>query len=358
MSADAGSTDAATPVPSLGSGSGPRRFPEWVAVLLLAGFLTMSAAVIMVGLRFGVSFQSENFGAFGLIATVPAVTFALGVGLVSSRLTMVPLLQHGFGDVPPGSSALTFPPRRPRPPRRLTWTVYGMVLVDVAAMWELALILPFRPGLLSCLYYCLPAVLLACLATPPRRSRLLLFCVVLTAGAALALPVRALQIHVAAQQWLGGSGVAERAQAQVVVIPGLDQSQYYMFDGKTLAADFSYPMQGMAVDTAAETVTPGSINPCGPILDGDGDGDEVDSASCTRVDADLWLRGGGSEFDDTTGFVLERDGVTITLATGSVTGMDLVALRQEVLAAHPASDDELWTREGSTKHSLIGLLLL
>lgn len=326
-------------------------------MLLLAGYLTMSAGIVMAGLRFGVSFQSEDIGALGLIVTIPVVIFALGVGLAWSRFTMVPLLQHGFGDAPQASSALTFPSRRPRPVRRVAWTVYGIVLIDVAAMWELFVLLPFRQGLLSCLYYCLPALLLVCLAVPHTRRRMLLFCAVLTAGAALVLPVRALQIHVAAQQWLGGSGVSGRAQAQLVLLPGLSQAQYYMTDGRTLVADFSYPMEGMAVQTAVETVTPGNIDPCGPILDAEGDGDEVDSLSCTRVDADLWLRGSDG-LGESIGFVLERDGVTITLTTGSVTGMDLVALRQEILAAHPASDSELWTLEGPTRRSIVGLLLL
>ncbi|WP_034270129.1 hypothetical protein [Actinospica robiniae] len=323
---------------------------EWTRVSRLALGLTFAALLPIGALRFGMSADSLLLG--GVIGSVvAAAVMALGLclGISLGCLLAVPLLRREVS----GIRATVGLSRRLRLLNPVA-AVAGMVLVDAAVMWALSDALPFRAGLLSCLYYCLPAVLLTSLAGPRSHGRLLVLGTVLVAGVSLALPVKALQTGVAAQQWLSGSGVSERAQAQVVVLPGLVQEPY-TFEGDMLIAQFDTVQNGLRSWSAVETVRVGRTDPCGPILDADGDGDEADSLSCAQVAPDLWFRGG--QLGQSTGYVLERDGLTITVSESWV-DVDTGALRQAVLAAHPASDAELWTREGSARHSLMGLLLL
>jgi hypothetical protein len=326
---------------------GPRA--EWVAQSLLVLVLTCSGLMALAALKVGIVIESLIPGAIGLVLAITAAAAVLSIGLAVGCLLAIPLLQYGFGDGPKESGQTRWPDGR-----KAAGAVSVMVLADAAAMLALDALLPFRFGLLSCLYFCLPAVLLACSAAPRSRRRLLTLVVVLTAGVLFTLPARALQTSVAAAQWLGGSGVSGRAQAQVVVLPGLMQEPYAM-DGGTLVAQFDTVQDGLRTWTAVETVTAGRLDPCAPVLVADGDADDTESLSCTQVASDLWLRGG--QLGQGTGYVLERDGVTITVTEAGM-DIDTDQLRQVILAAHPASDSELWTREGSTKYSLTGLLLL
>ncbi|WP_034260927.1 hypothetical protein [Actinospica robiniae] len=330
------------------AGARTGRPSEWVAGLLLALVLTWGALIAIAALAFGMSIDSAFPGDIGLIAAAGVAIVGLGLGLAVGCRLAVPLLQYGFGDAP---ATFGLPSRSRR--LQMAGPVAGMVVVDAAAMWALSAVLPFRFGLLSCLYYCLPGVLLACLAAPRSKGRLLIFGVILVTGVALALPVRALQNGIAAQLWLSDSGVSVRAQAQVVVLPGLVQEPYTI-DSGTLIAQFDTVEDGLSQWAAVETVTAKKTDPCAPVLVAEGDADGTESLSCTQVSPGLWLR--GSQLEQGIGYVLERDGVTITVTAGM--NLDTNALRQAVLAAHPASDAELWPREDSTRYSLMGLLLL
>lgn len=197
---------------------------------LLASSLTVGALITLAALDFGLFIDSMLLGVSGVIVAVGVTVVGSALGFAVACPLAIPRLQDAFARVPASLG--------PSGRARRLMVLAGMIVVDATAMRALSAVLPFRFGLPSCLYYCLPAVLLACLAAPRSRGRLLLFGAVLTAGAALVLPVRAFQTRIAAQQWLGDSGVSSREQAQVVVLPGLVQEPY-TFDGRTLIAQFS-----------------------------------------------------------------------------------------------------------------------
>lgn len=325
--------------------------------LLLSLILAMSALIVLGALRIALSVDGLLGGGASIILAGGLAAFGTGFGLGLGCLLAVPLLRYGHGDGDRGLPALDTKRVAPGIPPRATATawVVGLVALDAAMMRGLSKGLPFRFGLLSCLYYCLPSVLLAFLAPPRSRARLLISGTVLVAGLLLILPVRALQQHVAAQAWLDGSSAAGRTQAQVVVLPGLVQ-EAYGFDGRTLIANFDTVQDGTSFWSAVETVTPGTVDPSGPILVADGDGDDTEDLACTQVGAGLWRRT-GSLGQGGGGFVLQRDGVTITLTQGPDL-FDPSVLSRALLAAHPASDAELWSREGSARYSFIDVLLL
>ncbi|MGV9246482.1 hypothetical protein [Streptomyces sp. NPDC003710] len=253
---------------------------------------------------------------------------------------------------------------------RRSWPRYAktvlacVLLADMGVMLLLTVVLPFRWGLLSCLMYCLPALFVACATILRSRASVQAAVAGLLLVYVLAIPVRELQQHVAAKEWLRATGIPSRAMAQVVTLPGMTQEPY-TWDGKTLTAMFDLPMGPSQAWMGAERVTSGYVDPCGPLLEGAGDASETESPPCAQDRPGLWFRGTS---DDVVGYVLQRDGVTISLTGGvwpragesdvEYAAKRRAALRQVILAAHPATDAELWSREGSTKPTLVGLLLL
>jgi hypothetical protein len=233
---------------------------------------------------------------------------------------------------------------------RRTWrrdlrpVLVPLLLADAAATLPLALLLPFRWGALSCLVYCLPALCVGWGALVRTRAAALAALCGLLAVYALTWPVRDLQQHVAAREWLKANGIPSRALAQVVELPGTEQEPY-SWDGRTLTALFTVPVGETDAWVGVETVTPGSTDPCGPLPTGEGDALGESRAPCTAEGAGLWFRGTERE---PVGYVLRRDGVTVTLTGGMASAGDAAGqraeLRREILAAHPASDAELWSR--------------
>lgn len=316
--------------------------------------LTVAGLVAMGSLKAGMGLADGLLpGVAGVCIEVVAAGMGLCVGAAMTLLSALPMARYGpsvagagAGDAPPTASS------RRRRTRSLLQAVAVLVL-EAAALWTLSALLPFRGGLVSCLYYYLPAVLLVCLLALRSVATLCAVGALTAVAASLVVPVRDLQAHLAAQQWLRGSGVSTRAQAQIVVLPGMPQEPYAVYQGAVIA-NFDTYVDGSAMWTAVETVAVGKSDPCGPMLVADGDADGTDSMSCRQVAPGLWLR---RNPEGDFGYVLQRDGVTTTVTGGSV-HTTVASLRREILAAHPASDAELWSREGPTSASPLGLILL
>ncbi|MFI0940883.1 hypothetical protein [Streptomyces sp. NPDC021020] len=308
-------------LPTLSSTRHPRP-ARWAALpaLGLAGGLGSALPVTgsMAGLgRVG----GWPFGTFGAVLVVGA---GLLVAAAPMLLAVHAVRRAGHRDVRP----LLLP----------------LLLANTAATLLLALLLPFRWGVLSCALYCLPALCVGWGALVRSRAAVLGALCGLLALYALAWPVREVQQHVAAHEWLKANGIPSRALAQVVVLPGAAQEPY-RWDGTRLTAMFTVPVGGSDAWVGAETVTPGRADPCGPLLTGDGDAAGEVTPPCVVEGAGLWFRGTERE---AVGYVLQRDGVTVTLTGGTQPGGDAAAhraaLRREILAARPATDAELWSR--------------
>ncbi|MET8631095.1 hypothetical protein ABZW30_46710 [Kitasatospora sp. NPDC004669] len=107
---------------------------------------------------------------------------------------------------------------------------------------------------------------------------------------------------------------------------------------------------------AVETVSPGYSDPCGrPLLSADGESLTTSPFTPCRPEP------GGLWSDGAHRYVLQRDGLTITLAAA---GGELSTLngggdvRQAILATHPATEPELRSLEGWFPSSWLGSLLL
>lgn len=308
---------------------------------LWAGFLVGgSVAVAAIAPVTGVLWWSSA-GDDGVTATLSAALVVVGL------VVAVPVLR-------PAVRAL-----------RYSWpgsagrVVAGTLPAVVTVMLLLSRPAPFRWGVLSCLLFALPALVTG--AALVRRTRVA--AVVAAAGLlavyAAAVPIGSTQARVAAQEWIRGNGIPSRALAQVVELPGLRQ-EAYTWDGKALMALFGKNMEMSTAWLGAETVTPGLVDPCGPLLEGSGDTSESRAAPCVPDGPGLWFRGTA---DDPEGYVLQRDGLTITLSGGSwpyahSSAQVRAGLRRAILAAHRASDAELWSREGSVPSNPRTVLLL
>lgn len=202
-------------------------------------------------------------GGDGIGAAFPVALVALGLAVA------VPVLLPAVGGV-----------RRSWPARPRLVTA-GLLLADIGLMLLLTPLAPFRWGLLSCLLYGLPALLVA--AAVVFRSRAVAAATVggVLAVYAVALPVGALQQRVAAGEWMRATGIPSRALVQVVALPGLDQEPY-SWDGKTVTAMFSLDAGPSTMWMGAETVTSGRADPCGRLLEGDGDASGTSAAPCVR----------------------------------------------------------------------------
>ncbi|UWE07475.1 hypothetical protein [Actinacidiphila bryophytorum] len=308
-------------------GAGRSRAARCAALLGLAVTGAVVSVVPVVGVQGWLNDSGLPFGLAGAAAVVL-------VGL----LVAVPLLLPAFHGV------------------RRTWgrdlrPMLGRVLLaDTVAMLLLARLLPFHWGVLSCLVFCLPALCVAWAAVVRTRSAVPAAVVVLALVYAVAVPVRGLQQHVVARQWMRTEAVPSRALAQVVVLPGMAQERY-AWDGTRLTALFDVPAGPTDAWLGAEVVTLGSTDPCGPLLDARGDTTGTVTPPCVQDGPGLWFRGTSQE---AVGYVLQRGGVTIALTGGvwaqgeesdaAYAARRRAALREVILAAHTATDAELASR--------------
>ncbi|SEN79740.1 hypothetical protein SAMN05216267_1010103 [Actinacidiphila rubida] len=328
---------------SPGAGDMNRSAPVgWRGVTLLGLAGTVAAALPVAGLSLWV-----GAGASDRTREIEAVAVA-GVGL----LLAVPVLAAGLRAM-----------RRAWPGRPKA-VLAAAFAADLAAMVALDRLLPFRWGLLSCLLYAAPALLVAAAVLLRSRRAVVTAAVGLAALLALAAPVRALQQQVAEREWVRTSGIPSRSLAQVVSFPGMRQDRY-VWDGHTLTAMFSAPVGPSDAWLAAETVRPGHADPCGPVLTADGDGTRTETLDCVQEAPGLWYRG---DPDDAVGYVLQRSGLTITVTGGvwprthraatAQAADDRAALRRTVLAARTATTRDLWTRTRPTRPTLLSAVLL
>ena len=206
---------------------------------------------------------------------------------------------------------------------------------------------PFRWGLLSLVLYSAPALLAAAAATARWRTALAV-CAAAAVGLGLCAPsLGAAQQHWYADQWLAAHHIPSNVVVEVIDVPGLRQLPYTYDQGaRQLTAEYDGSLDGVDGWFAVETVTAGSPDPCGPLTTADGDGLGTQTPGCTQIDGDLWQRADAAGVE---GYVLRRDGVTVTLAGPAV------ALPAAIGAARPAADADLWRR--TTPASPFGWLL-
>ncbi|MEU6970508.1 hypothetical protein AB0A71_22770 [Kitasatospora aureofaciens] len=253
---------------------------------------------------------------------------------------------------------------RPSDPRWCRLLAPALMTLDLAATHGLALLLPFRPGLLSVLVFALPSFALAGAAVLRSRTALLAAVGTLLGVFVFAFPLRAMQREVGVQDLMRGAGIPSRSlmrpvlSADVLVtgISGDGHRAVFVF---TDSADIYAGSGGLGrgFDKAAvETVSPGYSDPCGsPVLSADGENLTTSPFTpCLPEPGGLWSDGANR-------YVLQRDGLTITLAAA---GGELSTLngggevRQAVLATHPATEPELRPLEGWFPSSWPGFLLL
>jgi hypothetical protein len=221
------------------------------------------------------------------------------------------------------------------------------VCVQALAVVALNRAAPFRCGLLSIALYSAPA-LLAASAMVQRSRAALAVCAAAAAGLGLSAPLLgAAQRHWYADQWLAAHHIPSNLVVEVIDVPGLRQLPYtYDPDARQLTAEYDGSLDGVDGWFAVATVTVGAPDPCGPLTTADGDGLGSETPGCTQIDDDLWQRGDSAGVE---GYVLRRDGVTVTLA-GPPEG-----LAEAIGAARPATDADVWQR--TTPASPVGWLL-
>lgn len=307
--------------------------------------LGLTGAVVSVVPVFGVELWLDD-------SDVPFGTLGAAAVVLAGLLVAVPLMLLAFRGV------------------RRSWhqdmrPLLGRVLLaDTVVMLLLARLLPFRWGVLSCLVYCLPALCVGWASIVRTRTAVLTAVVGLALVYAAGAPLRGLQEHVVARQWMRAEAIPSRALAQVVTLPGMTQKPY-TWDGRRLTALFEVPAGPMAAWMGAEVVTLGSTDPCGPLLEAEGDTTGSATPPCVEDGPGLWFRGTPR---DAVGYVLQRDGVTIALTGGvwaqgdesdaAYAARRRAALREVILAARTATDADLWSRVGSTPPTLMARLLL
>lgn len=218
-----------------------------------------------------------------------------------------------------------------------------LVAVQAAVTVMVSIAAPFRPGLLSVVLYWAPAMCVAVAVLRGTRAALCTAAGLMAALVAVAVPVHLLQQAVVAGQWQSETGVPSPAYVQVVSLPGLAQYPY-QWDSQThtLSAYFISPGGFQDAWAATETVTTGGGNPCAtglteptvwlyaPV---------TEPASCIPVGLGQWERADG--MNGLTAYVLRSGGLTITLTAAN---SNLQVLESSVLAHHPASNADLWSR--------------
>ncbi|MDH6115155.1 hypothetical protein P3T36_004074 [Kitasatospora sp. MAP12-15] len=250
---------------------------------------------------------------------------------------------------------------RPSAPRRRWLLAPALIALDLAVLHGLALLLPFRPGLLSVLVFALPPFALAGAVVLRSRAALLAAVGTLLGVFVLALPLRAMQQELGVRDLLLGTGIPSRSLLQPVLSPDV---QITGMSGDGHRAVFVLSDQADLDNTggisdgfdksAVETVSSGYSDPCGRLLPS-ADGENLTSSPftpCLPEPGGLWTDGANR-------YVLQRDGLTITLASAGMSTLDGGGeVRQAILATHPATEPELRSLEGWFPSSLLGLLLL
>lgn len=261
--------------------------------------------------------------------------------------------------------------RRINSGRALLLALIGAEMLMVAALkWQLS---SGSFGILSVVLFGIPSVALVVLATrtSARRCGAVIVVFLCCLGAAALLgPV---QQRIAGEQWLAARGVPARQDVQILALPNFFRFPA-RWDGKELVVTFGVPAGPGGTDAGVdvvETVRSGSVDPCGPLLYGTGVETVSASPPCSQEAPGLWFRGTA---DVDPGYVLQRDGVTVTLTGGagyvsanidatfnSTMAADFggrAGLRQIIEAAHPATDRELQPTGLWMPKTLLGWLLL
>ncbi|MCX4746108.1 hypothetical protein OG455_11340 [Kitasatospora sp. NBC_01287] len=258
------------------------------------------------------------------------------------------------------------------------WALVAVPVLDVVLTVLLARPLGTGFGLVTCAYLALPSLLLA--VGCARRSRRAVLAVGLALGAlfAVAFPLGAVQRQLAVEQWLRTTGTPSRAVVLPVDPPGLARAGL-RWDGRRMVITFGTPEGQGGSDTLAtvvETVTPGYGDPCGPLSYGTEGDPAMADPPCAREASGLWFRGYPDAAGSVPGYVLQRDGVTITLTdqgahrtpggqlqlTGLGNGGDQPlfgrdGLRRVIESAHPAAADDVRPKGWWLPRSWAGLLL-
>ncbi|GAA1239732.1 hypothetical protein GCM10009665_33110 [Kitasatospora nipponensis] len=305
----------------------------------------------VVGLRAGLAAQA---------GVLPVATGALVEGMGSGRSGIDAVLLIALV----GSSGVTAAGvcvglvawlawgRRPRWGVLIGAVVAG-VLVEVA-LWQVA---PFRFGVLSVLLFAGATLAVTGAVAGRAPGRRAVAAVALVGLCVVAVPIGSVQREVGVEQWVAQKGVPSRAVARVVTVPGMVRLAS-VWDGTRLVTPFGIGNGPGGIDVGpdvVETVTPGFVDPCGPLLYGTGYRTIGATPPCVQEGPGLWFR--GSE-GNAPGYVLQRDGVTITLTGGgngyvpdgesgwlnpdvpqAVGGRD--GVRRVIEAARPATDGEL-----------------
>ncbi|MER7773177.1 hypothetical protein [Kitasatospora sp. NPDC096140] len=238
-----------------------------------------------------------------------------------------------------------------------------LMALDLVATHGLALLLPFRPGLLSVLVFALPSFALAGAVVLRSRTALPAAVGTLLGVFVLAFPLRAMQQEAGVQDLLRGAGVPSRSLMQPVLLADVvvtgtswdgHRAVFVLSDQADLANTGGI---SDGFDKAAvATVSFGYGDPCGrPVLSAVGENLTTSPFTpCLPEAGGLWSDGANR-------FVLQRDGFTITLATDGGE-LDTLsgggAVRRAVLAAHPATESELRSLEGWFPSSWLGCLVL
>jgi hypothetical protein len=243
-------------------------------------------------------------------------------------------------------------------PRRQRWAITAPLTGAVAVSWVvLDRLAPFRFGLLSVALYAAPAAVAVVVIrrirkismTRDRRRTLGKALAVLAGLLVLAVPFGYLQRAVAPVTWMTESGIPSRAYLQVITVPGMTQESYVQ-EGDQVTAYFDEPLGPSDFWGAIERVSSGNADPCATLYYPDGDSQDALAAKCAEIRPALWMLTASN--GSSVGFVRRADGVTITL-TGSAG--DKAALRYAIMAAHRASDAELWPRIGAAPVNLFFL---
>ncbi|MDH6133810.1 hypothetical protein P3T37_003208 [Kitasatospora sp. MAA4] len=250
---------------------------------------------------------------------------------------------------------------RPSGPRRRWLLAPALIAVALAATGALGHLLPFRPGLLSVLVFALPSFALAGAAVLRSRAALLTAAGLLLGVFALALPLRAAQQEIGVQDLLIGTGIPSRSLLQPITSPGVEvtglssqgRQAVFVFSDQQDLDDGSGGFSSAFEKAAVETISPGYSDPCNrPLLSADGERLTTSPLTpCFPEPGGLWSDGASQ-------YVLQRDGLTITLSAAPNLSTLHGHVAPAILSTHPVTDPELRTLEGWFPYSWLGVLLL
>jgi hypothetical protein len=230
------------------------------------------------------------------------------------------------------------------------WVLLVMLVGDFGAMLLLGRLVAFTPGLMSCLVFASPALLLAVVAASRSRPARITAGAALLAVYALAVPVQHVQRELAVEAWVDATGAPSRTLVQI--IPRGLLIGPYTWKHQVMTAVFGQ-VSGDDLPSAVEQIRPGYGTPCGALEYATEGGLVWETVPvCVQEAPGLWFRG----FSDRggVGFVLQRDGLTISYtesglgyiaasqAASPVGTRERDHVRRVITAARPATDSELW----------------